>query len=55
MDDAVALVEEADDGDPVGHRGHTDLLTRCERRCLRTALLGGRLLFLPAAAAEQQH
>jgi len=54
-DDAVAFVEQAEDGDPVGHRRHSGLA--CGGRGRRLRLPGGRLLGsggLRAVAAGEQ-
>ncbi|HET7708852.1 MAG TPA: hypothetical protein VFK50_04865 [Sphingomicrobium sp.] len=52
--DPVALVEQADDGDPLGHRGNARLAgDRCPRDvdCDRLALFR---LFIPIAAGKQR-
>jgi hypothetical protein len=54
-DDSVALVEQSDDGDALGHRRDARLLARCKLRGLGIALLYRGLLILAAAATKQQH
>ena len=53
-DDSVALVQQADNSNPVGHGRNPCLLTRRKRRLLGAARLTRLLLILLPAAAEQQ-
>jgi len=53
-DDSVALVEQPDHRDPIGHRRLADILQRCpfariDQRCLRLLIADG------AVASDQRH
>jgi hypothetical protein len=54
--DPVALVEEAEDGNAISHRGHARLLARAGVRALRRSAvrLFCALILLPAAAAREK-
>ena len=54
-DNAVALVEKADDGDAVGHWRDSDLLSRRQGRGLGVALPTCRLLLILAVTAAKKH